>query len=358
MALAFCAAASSGCSNPPGAHFPSPWSEDVGGATDAGDSDADAGDSDAGDSDAGESPDVDTRQRTRIDIFGPTELIQDLETQQLDLLDIGIDAEAGTAYASYQSVGSADWSSAFTFVNRHGDLTSLTIHPWLCLRRQQAIDSVKNGYSATESRTVELDASGTFWTNGRWGFGFPSECEWFLSPSMFAGTLIPQDGPSFCTEEKRRGTRFEVLDSEGNVLSTPETCAAFVQRVPDDSSPVEIALSLSLVRTADSAEGVAFTFNMKHCLRADQWPPPFVLDDADSWMPDGYCPFNGASLTVGMPVSGKPPVYTLAGGAWNVYAASTDPAGVHVSQVDILLTGSDEKSFTVRGYIELPQFLW
>jgi hypothetical protein len=337
VAVAIFAMATSGCSS-----SPEPEPGDVSARADGGQADAGA--------DGGANPDVDTRQRTVIDIFGPTELILDLETEQLEPLK-RITNPDGTTTATYGSVKSADWNSYFTFLNRHGGLTSLIIHPWVCPVEPTAIDLWTNGAVVTERRMAEIDASGMFWTNGDFGRPFLNGCEYRVANDQVHTTFVGMDGHSFCTEPQRRNTQVVVLDSDGNLVGRPELCIAYTSYSHNSPSEISVSLILESNSFADSGEAPKFKFSIGICPNEENWPPPFEVTGVEEII-DPNCR-SGAGLSF----AGDDQYYDLAGGTWSIYAASTEHAGVHVSQLDILLTGADGKSFTVKGHVELPQVL-
>jgi hypothetical protein len=299
---------------------------------------------------------VDTREVTEVTVLGPPELVNGLTAAQMTR-DTGGGASApdGTKTALFRSSSSADWSSTFVF-SSSSTASTLNLQPWICPLQPAAIDSVQTGFFATEGRTIEIDASGRFWTNGRVGYPFLSSCTWASSASTGSGIAANQDGPSFCDEALRHDTQIELFDAAGKVVSTPSVCVA--RFGADNASPTGSAINISLIREKDSDQGPAMEIWLYHCLEAGQSAPFDVsADDFARIAKDTRCQ-EEAIVSVGELGSTKPEALPAVAGSWHVTLVGPARDGRHSSDIDLTFSGTAKTTYFVRGHVELPEVLF
>ncbi len=227
--------------------------------------------------------------------------------------------------------------------------SEIALRPWICPQMSGAAEAARAGHVVTESRLVEVDAAGQFWTNGRLGAPFTSRCSWATSPSSLSVTDSILDGPCLCAEPERSRTYVEVLDATGRVVSTPEVCYATFGAVADGL--VEVGLS----RSVDTSTDKAFTLQASHCVAKDASLPAEVTPTS---LQNPSC--NLEKIVLGLGVRGEDGSGPLGvtDGHWTIRAASPDRRGSHVSDIDLTFAPYAGTAYRVRGRIELPQILF
>ena len=244
----------------------------------------------------------------------------------------------------FKNVSGTDWGGAYQLRADVGGM-KISLMPWLCPMLSEAPQAIEAGIAVTETRLIELNDDGVFWTNGRYGQSFPTTCDWYTSRASGRGVSERQDGPSLCTEADRKETTLSFESSNGRALATPEVCVAYRGAFGNGT----VALSITNQHAPAGEDG--FILFLEHCLEPNEAIPLKV--DASEFLASD-CPFETAALRVGDYSDGRPKVIPLAEGSWNIRSASTDRSGRHVSDVDLVF-GTGAMRVHVQGYIDLPQ---
>lgn len=285
-------------------------------------------------------------RRMEVTVIGPADLLSEIEASAVRT-QLANGREGADSGGRFAIDASEDWNDEIR-LSVPSRQAEVRIRPWLCAGIPDTEQAVNSGFTVTERQTIELDGTGRFWTNGRFGQAFERSCGWFTSNRSGSQVAVIQDGPSRCADPERRATRVQVLDEDGHEVATPEVCVA-----AHGASSSGAILSLRLTREHGSASGPAFGLYLAHCLSPTDG---FPLQLSPESLRSGACPHAEAVLRVGDFANGKPPHFFASAGTWSVRSASRERDGRMMGEVDMTFSdAATGTSYTVRGPFDLPE---
>jgi hypothetical protein len=260
-----------------------------------------------------------------------------------------LDSSSSTEVANYSYRLDDGWGAGMSIYDSLHRTRSF-IQPWLCSATLD-IGNAPSGSSFTEKHVVEVDDSGRFWTNGRYGQAFVTSCELTQSASSGRVAATFQDGPSLCDDPERRTTDVRLLNMADTEVGTPQVCVAAVGSIRGRS-----VLSLALNRDTATNTSEAFSLYLAVCL--DALPDDtFSANVTSTAIASSECIDEMASLRVGSINDQRPIPSPAVAGTWEIESASKARDGRMRGKVDMTFSNGGTERYKVIGTFDLPEVL-